>query len=179
MIIAAVRNAQELDAALHSRVKMIFWLSPNILTLAETVRSVHEAGKKIFIHMDLAEGLGKDKPGLQYAGKAGVDGVISTRVNIIKAAREAGLFTIQRFFIVDSQSVNTTVEAIKASKPDMIEVMPGIATKVIADLKMSLQVPIIAGGLIETKQEVQEAMQNGATAISTGKAQLWGRMERH
>ena len=83
MIIAAVRNAQELDAALHSRVKMIFWLSPNILTLAETVRSVHEAGKKIFIHMDLAEGLGKDKPGLQFAGKAGVDGVISTRVNII------------------------------------------------------------------------------------------------
>lgn len=179
MIIAAVRNEQELETALHSRVKMIFWLSPNILTLEATVKTVHEAGKKIFLHMDLAEGLGRDKPGLQYVRQAGVDGIISTRVNIIKAAREIGLFTVQRFFIVDSQSINTTVESIRSSRPDMVEVMPGIATKVIAYLKSSLQVPIIAGGLIETKQEVQEAMLNGATAISTGKAQLWGRMEKH
>ena len=179
MVIAAVRTEQELEAALCSKVKMVFWLSPNLLTLEKTVSAVHRAGKKIFLHIDLAEGLGKDKPGLRFAKLAGVDGIISTRVNMIKAAREEGLFTIQRFFIVDSQSVNTTVEAIKSSKPDMIEVMPGIVTKVIADLKAGLQVPIIAGGLIETKQEVQEALLNGASAISTGRAQLWGRMERH
>lgn len=175
MIIAAVRNERELEAARNSRIKMIFYLSPNILTLEENVKAVHAAGKKIFLHMDLAEGIGKDKPGLVYVKQLGVDGIISTRVNIIKAAREAGLFTVQRFFIVDSQSVATSLESIKASKPDMIEVMPGIVTKVIADLKADLNIPIIAGGLIETRREIEEAIHSGASAVSTGKQELWGR----
>lgn len=179
MIIAAVRNDRELEAARNSRIKIIFCLSPNILTLEETVKSVHEAGKKIFLHMDLAEGVGKDKPGLMYVKKMGVDGIISTRVNIIKAAREAGLFTVQRFFIVDSQSVATTLESIKASRPDMIEVMPGIVTKVISDLKASLNIPIIAGGLIETRKEIEEAIHSGASAVSTGRQELWGRKEKN
>ena len=49
MIIAAVRNEQELEVAIAARVKMIFCLNPSILTLEETVRAVHEAGKKIFV----------------------------------------------------------------------------------------------------------------------------------
>lgn len=178
MIIAAVRNERELEAARNSRIKIIFCLCPNILTLEETVKSSHEAGKKIFLHMDLAEGVGKDKPGLMYVKKLGVDGIISTRVNIIKAAREAGLFTVQRFFIVDSQSVATTLESIKASRPDMVEVMPGIVTKVISDLKASLNIPIIAGGLIETRKEIEEAVHSGASAVSTGRQELWGRKEK-
>ncbi len=175
MIIAAVRNERDMEKALQSGVGSIFYLSPNIMTLEETVSAVHEAGKKIFLHMDLAEGIGKDKAGIEYVKQKSVDGVISTRVNIIKAAREAGLFTVQRFFIVDSQSVNTTLEGIKASKPDMIEIMPGIATKVIADLKGKLNIPIIAGGMIESRLEVRDALQSGATAVSTSKRELWGK----
>ena len=177
MIIAAVRNERDMEKALQSGVESIFYLSPNILTLDETVRGAHEVDKKIFLHMDLAEGIGKDKAGIEYVKQKGVDGVISTRVNIIKAAREAGLFTVQRFFIVDSQSVNTTLEGIKASKPDMIEIMPGIATKVIADLKAKLNSPIIAGGMIESRLEVRDALQSGATAVSTSKRELWGKVK--
>ncbi len=173
MIIAAVRNERDMDKALRSGVGIIFYLSPNILTLDDTVKSVHTAGKKIFLHMDMAEGIGKDKSGMQYVKQKGVDGIISTRVNIIKAAREAGLFTVQRFFIVDSQSVNTTLEGIKASRPDMIEIMPGIATKVVADLKVKLNIPIIAGGMIESRLEVRDALLSGATAVSTSKRELW------
>lgn len=178
MVIAAVRNDRDIDKALDSGVEIIFYLSPNILTLEEIVNKVHKAGKKIFFHMDLAEGIGKDKSGLLFVKQKGVDGVISTRVNIIKAAREAGLFTVQRFFIVDSQSVSTTLEGIKASKPDMIEIMPGIVTKVIADLKGKLNIPIIAGGMIDSRLEVRDAIQSGATAVSTSKRELWGRKEK-
>ena len=175
MIIAAVRNDAEMEAAKASGVKTVFCLNPNILTLEETVKKVHACGKKIFVHMDLAEGVGKDKAGLVYAKKMNVDGIISTRVNIIRAAKEVGLFTVQRFFIVDSHSVDTTLEAIKTSKPDMIEVMPGIATKVIADLKASLNIPIIAGGLIAYRKEVEDAIRSGASAVSTSKQELWGK----
>ena len=33
--------------------------------------------------------------------------------------------------------------------------------------------PIVAGGLIETKEEIAEAIISGAEAVSTGKKELW------
>ncbi len=172
-VIAAVRTQEEFEKALASGVGQIFDLSPDLLTLQGRIKSAHAAGKKLFVHFDLATGIGKDKSGIAFAAALGVDGVISTRVNIIRMAREAGLYTVQRFFIVDSHSIETTIEALKASKADTIEVMPGIASKIIRVLKEKIEVPIIAGGLIETATEAAEAYQNGASAISTGKADLW------
>jgi len=174
-IIAAVRTDSEFNKAVLSDSDAVFDLSPDLLTVIKKVKIAHEAGKKIFIHLDLATGIGKDKSGTMFAKRAGVDGIISTRVNIIKNARECGLFTVQRFFIVDSQSVDTTIEAVKASKPDMIEIMPGVVFKVIGDLKKHLDVPIIAGGLIKTKQEADEAVNYGASAVSTGTENLWNK----
>ena len=177
MIIAAVKTREELDAAKLSGVKIIFDLSPDILSLEEVVREAHSCGKRIFLHMDLAEGIGKDKAGLQYVKQKKVDGIISTRVSIIKAARDVGLFTVQRFFTVDSHSIDTTLESIKSSKPDMIEVMPGIATKVIAKLKGQLNIPIIGGGLVDTADEVRAILRSGASGVSTSKRELWELMK--
>ncbi len=173
MIIAAVRCEKEFEEALNSNVSIMFDLSPSILTLEEKVNKAHSKKKKLFIHLDLAEGIGKDKEGIKFAKKIGVDGIISTRVNIIKIAREENLFTVQRFFIVDSQSVNTTIEAVKSSKPSMIEIMPGILEKVVKKLKNEINIPIIAGGLIETKAEIKASLDAGASAVSTGKKEFW------
>ena len=174
-IIAAVRNDNELELALKADVWVIFDLSPNLLTLAKKAEMVHSAGKKIFIHIDLAEGIGKDKCGIDFVRRCKVDGIISTRSNIIKLGREAGLGTVQRFFIVDSKSVDTTVETVKTSRPDMIEIMPGIVTKVVASLKATLDMPVICGGLIDDVREIDSVLSAGATAISTGKTELWNR----
>lgn len=172
-VIAAVRTKDELIWASSSDVKIIFDLSPNIMTVEENLSKVHSVGKKYFIHIDLAEGIGKDKSGIEFMKKLGVDGIISTRPGIIKAARELGVFTVQRFFIVDSQSIDTTVESLKSSKAQMIEIMPGCVLKVISNLKNIVDVPMIAGGLIETKEDVQNALNSGASAVSTGKQSLW------
>ena len=172
-VIAAIRNEADFKTALSSMVDIIFDLNPDILSLCERLELVHKCNKKLFIHMDLASGIGKDKSGLAFVKNAGVDGIISTRVNIIRSARELGIATVQRFFVVDSQSVETTIESIKSSKPDMIEIMPGIVTKVIRDLKTTMSVPVIAGGLISEAEEANEAFNAGADAISTGNAQLW------
>lgn len=172
-VIAAVRSEKELDAALESNVEMIFDLCPSILTLHQITDRVHAAGKKHLIHLDLAEGIGKDKCGITYAKNIGIDGIISTRVNIIRSAKELGLFTVQRFFIVDSQSIRTTVDSLRASKADMIEIMPGVVYKVIEELRSLTGVPIIAGGIIDSRDEVEKALESGASAISTGKKELW------
>ena len=172
-IIPAVRNDAELSDALNSDCGLIFDLNPDLLTLKKRVDAVHSSGKKIYIHFDLAGGIGKDKTGMIYVKAVGVDGIISTRVNIIKLAHEVGLFTVQRFFIVDSHSIDTTVDSAKTAKPDMIEIMPGILSKVIKNIKKKLDTPIIAGGLIETKEEAENILKSGASAISTGNKLLW------
>ena len=172
-IIAAVRRESEFESALLQDIGIIFDLSPDLLNAANRVKKAHESGKRLFIHIDLATGIGKDESGISFLKGIGVDGIISTRTNIIKIAKKQGLFTVQRFFIVDSHSIDTTIETLKTSKADMIEIMPGTIAKVIKRLKTELEMPIVAGSLIETNEEIEEAILCGATAVSTGKKELW------
>lgn len=172
-VIAAVRNEADFERACHGNVEAIFDLSPDLLTVANRVKRAHDMGKKLLIHIDLATGIGKDESGLSYLSGLGIDGIISTRVNMIRTAHELGLFTVQRFFIVDSHSITTSMESLKASHADTIEIMPGVVFKVIEELHGKVGVPIIAGGLIESREEIDCALRCGASAVSTGKAELW------
>ena len=172
-IIAAVRGDAEFQSALKGNTKVVFDLQPDIFSVQDRVQLAHQNNKKYLLHLDLASGIGKDELGLQFVKQAGVDGVISTRVNIIKKARELDLFTVQRFFIVDSHSVETTLEAIGSARPDMIEIMPGLLPKVIAALVQQTDVPVIAGGLIESRKEAEIILKYGASAISAGTQKLW------
>lgn len=172
-IAAAIRTDKELERAMESEVKVIFLLKANILTISDNVKRIHDSGKKAFVHVDFAEGIGKDRAGLQFLFAQNVDGILTTRTNIIKVAKEIGLCTVQRFFIVDSHSVDTAVDSIKLSKPDMIEMMPGVVTRKIAEFSQKVDMPIIAGGLIEDIGEVEEALKAGAVGVSTGNSQLW------
>jgi len=172
-IIAAVRNGRELEEALNSDVGTVFMLSSNIEELGAQTEAAHKAGKKIYVHIDLSDGIGKDEYGVRFVKSLGVDGIISTRTNMIKIARKEGMMTVQRFFMVDSHSVDTSLEALRSSKPHMIEIMPGTLTKVIKRLKAELDIPIVAGGLIETCEEIDEALSAGAFAVSIGKSDFW------
>ena len=172
-IAAAIRTEKDFSTALHSDVDMIFLLHSNIMTVHQYVKEIHSAGKKAFVHVDFAEGIGKDRYGLEFLAKQGVDGILTTRTNIVKAAKEYGLITVQRFFIVDSHSLGTSVDSIKISKPDIIEIMPGVVTKKIKEFADKASMPIIAGGLVETVEEVRAALQAGADVVSTGEAELW------
>lgn len=172
-VIAAVRNDEGFSLALKSPVTHIFLLNSDVITLKDKIKEAHLKDKKIFVHVDFTEGLGKDKVGLKVLYNLSADGIISTRTNVIKMAKDLGLLTVQRFFIVDSHSYDTAVESIKSAHPDMVEVMPGLVSREIKKITGAVKIPVIAGGLIETKAEIYEALSSGATAISTGKAELW------
>jgi glycerol uptake operon antiterminator len=59
------------------------------------------------------------------------------------------------------------------SKPDIVEIMPAIVTKKIKEFSSLVDVPVIAGGLVETEDEVRAALDAGATVVSTGERELW------
>ncbi len=172
-IIAAVRDRESLAAACASPCKVIFLLSTDLASFAEVVEMAHKADKHLFLHIDLADGIGKDEYGVRYVKSCGFDGIISTRSSLIKTAKEEGIACVQRFFMIDSRSVDTALTSIRASHPDMIEIMPGIATKTLKRLSAKVAVPIIAGGLLEEKEEIIAALSAGAAAVSTGKKELW------
>ena len=170
-VIAAVREPK-FQAALSSPAEVLFCLEAHLLTIRQRIAQAHEAGKAIFIHMDLAEGIGKDKEGLQYLAQCGADGIISTRAQIIRAAKDLGLLTVQRFFALDSQGMDSVQEMLKNTNPHLMEIMPGVIPKAIHRFA-SGSIPVIAGGLIETKHEVTAALGSGALAVSTGSKDLW------
>ena len=170
-VIAAICDDKWTEA-LASPAEVLFYLSASLLTVKEKIRQAHEAGKLVMVHIDLAEGIGKDAAGIQYLAACGADGVISTRANIIRLAKNHGLVTIQRVFALDSKGMESIEEMVKNSSPHLIEIMPGVVEKAIRRFSQG-RTPVIAGGLIETKQEVTGILRCGAIAVSTGKKELW------
>lgn len=169
-VIAAAHDS--LTDAISSPAEVIFYLKANIMTAKEQISDAHRAGKSVFVHIDLAEGIGKDRTGIEFLKFIGSDGIISTRGQLIRSAKDVGLVTVQRFFALDSQGISSMNESVSLSKPDMIEIMPGVIPKIISRVSKS-DIPVIAGGLVEEKQEITEALKSGAVAVSTGSSKLW------
>ncbi len=169
-VIAAVRD-DGFDNAVHSSAEVIFYLKANLNTVKEKIEKARSCNKIIFVHIDLAEGIGKDRTGISFLAQCGVSGIISTRNQLIGYANEEGLLTVQRFFALDSQGLNNIRDIVGSA--DLIEIMPGVIEKVIKRFTKT-GADIIAGGLIETKDEVMTALKSGAVAVSTGKQELWG-----
>lgn len=171
-VIAAIKGDEQLRKACDSSVAWVFDLSPSINSVSQRVEFCKSYGKQLFVHMDLIEGVGKDKAGLEFIKNCGTNGIISTRASIIKFAKEIGLKTVQRVFIVDTQSIKSATAILKTN-PDMLEIMPGIVPRAIKAFKNVLSVPIIAGGLIETTDDIENAFDAGAFAVSTSLEKLW------
>ncbi|MDD5017197.1 MAG: glycerol-3-phosphate responsive antiterminator [Eubacteriales bacterium] len=173
-IIAAVHNRPDLERALDLRVPMIFLLNTDIFSAKEFVGMALSAGSHVFLHMDLIDGLAPCAKALDYVkNRIGPSGIISTKSALIKYAREQGVFSIQRFFMVDSASFDQSVKSAKKIRPSMIELMPGTIPDTIHRFADEIDIPVIAGGLVTTRQQVIDALSSGAIGVSTGKKELW------
>ncbi len=168
-VIAAVRD-DFWEAAISSPAEIIFYLKANIMTVKDKISQAIENKKIIFVHLDLADGIAKDRAGLCFLASCGVSGIISTRNQLINLAKDEGLLAVQRIFALDSQGISSAHDI--SSSADLIEIMPGVVPKVISKFSLGDK-GVIAGGLIETKQEVVCALRAGAVAVSTGKNELW------
>jgi len=173
-IIAAIHHSDFSKEAVSSQSEVIFLLSANILQIADLVQFLREQKKIVFVHADLIEGLGKDSTSVEYISKKiKPDGILSTKGNVLKRAKELGLITVQRIFLLDSRALNSGVEMIKQYNPDFVEVMPGLIPRGISELRNRIKQPIIAGGMITSKEDVISALKAGALAVSTSRRELW------
>lgn len=173
-VVGAIRSDNDLQKIITSKVQIVFILYGSITNVKEICSTLKKAGKIVFVHVDMIDGLKSDQKGIEFI-KEHVNpfGIITTKQNNIKHGRSLGLYTIQRIFVIDSLSLETGIKSIHAVSPNAVEVMPGIASKIIKSLEKEIHLPIIAGGLIDTKKEIMESISSGAMAVSTTAHELW------
>lgn len=173
-LIAAIKDEEGLLRILKTDVGVVFVLYGDVLTIADIVKTIREAGKAAIVHMDLISGLSSKEVSVDYIKETvHADGVISTKQNLIKRAKELGLFAVMRFFVLDSMALVNLNKQCKAVEPDCIEILPGLMPKIIKKISESEPYPLIAGGLISDSEDVENALNAGAVAVSTTKQEMW------
>ena len=174
-VIAAVKNEEGLEACvLDEDIRVVFLLYGDILTLPETVARIKAAGKMVIVHVDFIAGLLSSKEiSVDFVkNRTLADGIITTHPNAIRRAKELGMCTVLRAFILDSISLSS-IPRLASFKPDYIEVLPGVMPKIIHKISNMTDVPILAGGLLSDKEDVISALDAGASGISTTNTALW------
>ncbi|MGG7164720.1 glycerol-3-phosphate responsive antiterminator [Clostridium ihumii] len=172
--VAAIKDVDGLDFALKSDVKVVFVLFGDICNIESIVKQIKESDKIAIVHIDLIDGLANRDVAVNFLKvNTLADGVISTKANIIKKAKEVGFITVQRCFILDSLSLEASKRYMNSGYADAIEILPGVMPKIIKKIVDEATLPIIAGGLIEDKEDIILALQAGATAVSSTKKEIW------
>ena len=176
-IIAAVKDDEGLEECLRTEIGVVFILYGNIGSIIDIVKKIKRSGKLALVHMDLVSGMQAKDVSVEYIRNyTEADGIITTKVNLLPRAKELGLNTILRTFVLDSTAMETLDRNSRpeAVQPDIMEVLPGtLLPDVIRQIVSSCRVPVMVSGLITRKSEVMNALKSGAVSISTTNRKLW------
>jgi glycerol uptake operon antiterminator len=124
----------------------------------------------------MMEGISSDAAGLRFLADSGVTGIATTRTQTMSQARNAGLLVTFRAFLIDSAALVTVARIVEHNHPDIVEALPApILSHLPPTYIKTLNVPILAGGLIHTMADVAAALSSGASAVSTSNESLWNR----
>ena len=165
-VIAAVKDDEGLRACLDSEIRIVFVLYGDICSISGIVGRLKDAGKTVIVHLDLISGLSGKEIAVSFIhSTTAADGIISTK--------ELGVFTVMRFFAIDSMAFENIRRQSESVHPDFIEVLPGLMPKVIRRICAEGRIPVIAGGLITDREDIMAALNAGAISISTTNRKVW------
>lgn len=173
-VIPAVRNLRDFEKSLETKHDVIVILEVRLGQVKSIVKTGQAANKKVLLHIDLIKGLKADDYGVEFlVNEIKPDGIISTRGNVVEMVKKRGLLAIQRVFLLDSLSLENNIKNGERYQPDYIEILPGKLPEVLDEIKKETDIPIIAGGFITEKKDIETALNAGAIAVSTSASNLW------
>ncbi len=173
-MIASIKSPKQFEKFLQSDVTTTFLMMGTLSMLDRYVSHLKRENKTVFLHAERINGISLDRDGIDYLAKrVGADGIVTTKASVIQHAKRAGLMTVQRLFLVDSDAVTSGIKMANDHEPDALELMPGLIPNVIEHVAGSVQFPIVTGGMIRKPIEVHQALSHGALAVSTGDERLW------
>ena len=174
-VIAAVKDEEGLEKCCGLEdIKVVFILFGDLCSIPDLVGRIKESGKMAVVHADLITGLGSREIAVDFIKKATLaDGIISTKPALIKRGRELGMFTVMRYFLIDSMALENVRTLPGGVRPDVIEILPGLMPDIIRNICQDLKTPIIAGGLITDRKSVMAALSAGALCVSSTNQNVW------
>lgn len=174
-IIAAVNSPELFETALHSLSRVLYLLCGTPLTLPEMLSRARDFHKVCLVNIDFIDGLSRDRHAVEFLAAHKVDGIVSTRMEALKAAQQLGLITVQRTFAIDSAAVTAALRSLSQFLPNAIEVLPALAALKVARRFQAAypQLKVIGGGLIETVKEIETLFQGGIHSVSVSDQRLW------
>jgi glycerol uptake operon antiterminator len=174
-VVPAARNYDDFRHALaHTAAPGIILLFGDINSLPGLLAEAKKHGKRLLVHLDLLDGVGKDRAGLKCLARLGVTALITTKQQLVKPARDEGMIVVQRLFIMDSEALRTAVKILAQAKPDAVEILPAsVPSWVFRDLSSHTGLPLLAGGLVATRADIDAAIAAGVCAVSTSNRDLW------
>jgi len=177
LVIPAARSVKEFEYLLTTHYQYIILLDTHVAQLQALKRMAQKQGKQILLHADMIQGLKHDEAATQFLCQMiQPAGIISTHSTVISIAKKHKLISIQRVFLLDSHSLETSYRIMGSSDPDFIEVLPGMMPGLIREIAQEAKRPILAGGFIRTPEDVKLILSMGATAITTSSRAIWTAM---
>ena len=104
-IITAIKDDEGLEKCKTADSKVVFILYGDICNISDIVAEVKEAGKVALVHLDLIAGLSSKEIAVDFIHKyTKADGIITTKPLLVKRAKELNMYTVLRFFVIDSMA---------------------------------------------------------------------------
>lgn len=129
-VIAAVKDNASLQLAIASDCQFISVLYGNICTITGIVQKIKQAGKFAFIHVDLLEGTSNKEVVIQFLKLVTqADGIISTKPNMLKAARAEGYFCIHRCLSLTQSRFTILISRWRSPTPTALKFCPAVCRK--------------------------------------------------
>ncbi len=174
-VIPALRNQEDVKMIRHLQNRVIFLLETSINEYRDQIDMLKQCGHDVFVHLDLIKGLKSDAAGLEFILKENrPDGIISTHKAILDLAKKYDLIQIHRIFMIDSEALKSGQQLVQSVHPDFVEILPGLALIAIEENELrKFSFPLIAGGLVTMKAQVEMLTARGIIAVSTSKNSLW------
>lgn len=180
ILLPAVRKMKDLEKLMKLSYEYIVILNIHISQIRPIVDLAKSHGKKPILHADLIEGLKNDEYAAEYLCQiVNPAGIVSTRSGVITKTKQTGHLAIQRMFLLDTNALEKSYAMFERTKPDFIEVLPGIIPHMIKEVTERTGIPVFAGGLIRTVNDVEQAIHAGASAVTTSSPELWRHFEQN
>ena len=129
-IIIAIKDEEGLARCLQNPKPVVFVLYGSVVSIPAIVQRLKQAGKTVFVDVDLLDGLSAREAAVEYlAGATRADGVISTKAALVRRAKALGLAGVYRTFLLDNMALQSLRKSGGSQWADFIEILPGYAKR--------------------------------------------------
>lgn len=174
-VLPACSNMKDFERFLESPFEIGVFLEMHVAQLKHINAMAEKSGKKMIYHMDMIHGIKSDDYSTEFICQEYKPyGLISTKSNVILKAKQKGVLAVQRIFLLDSHALEKSYKLLEKTKPDYIEVLPGAMPQLISEVNERVKIPLFAGGFIRSVEDVENALNAGAVAVTTSKKEIWG-----